>query len=400
MAHDKSKTMQSRPRLTIIPSVPVWKEGEILCFDRKFYDGLLLYTRFWPGPVSCVMSAGRSGLPDFGVIEKRADELPFTCIVIDEGTIVGIEHLTDTDIVMASADAHDQLHIAALCRKQGVRCVYVIEYIPETRFQIADLEASGPLARIRLHHFLRVKEKERRRAFSQCDGLQSNGTPAWHEYSDAPNRLLYFDTRVSREQMITDEALEQRLSTLKETRPLRLAFSGRLVQMKGADHLVKLALKLRDTGMDFHFTIYGKGELDEEMRRFISEHDLHDKLSMPGAVDFHRQLLPEIRSNVDLFVLLHRQSDPSCTYLETLSCGVPIVGYGNRAFTGILDLADVGWGTKPDDLDAVVSIIRRLDSEREEIAAKSRNGIAFGRLHDFETTFRNRIDHLLSIIPA
>ncbi|NTU52434.1 MAG: glycosyltransferase [Chlorobiaceae bacterium] len=387
----------NNPTLAIIPSVPVWQKGEKLLFDRKFYDGLQLYTRFWPGGVSCVMSSTQSALPDFGVIEKLPTELPFTCIVIGEHETVRTEHINSADIVMASADAHNQLHIAALCRNRGIKCVYVIEYIPETRFQIADLEARNPLERLRLHLYLRKSERKRRLAFELCDGLQSNGTPAYQEYGNAPNRLLYFDTRVSRELIITDEELEKRLATLTEQRPLRLAFSGRLVQMKGADHLIQLALKLRKQGMNFHFTIYGTGDLAEEMKRHIRENELEHEVQMPGAVDFHRQLIPDLQTTVDLFVALHRQSDPSCTYLETLSCGVPIVGYRNRAFGGILELADTGWGTEPDDLDAIAGIIRHLDIERKEIATKSRNSVTFGRQHDFETTFHNRIDHLLSI---
>jgi glycosyltransferase involved in cell wall biosynthesis len=167
--------------------------------------------------------------------------------------------------------------------------------------------------------------------------------------------------------------------------------------MKGADHLVKLAQLLNAKGIRFHLTIYGTGDLEDDMRTDITEHHLEKEVSMPGPVDFHTQLLPDIREKVDLFVCLHRQSDPSCTYLETLSCGVPIVGYKNRAFAGILELADIGWGTKLNDLDEIASIIGNLSTNRKEIAVKSRNSVKFARLHDFETTYRNRIDHLLSI---
>jgi glycosyltransferase involved in cell wall biosynthesis len=388
------------PSLTIIPSVPVWQQDNRLRFDRKFYDGLVLYTRYWPGPVTCIMAASQLKLPDFGIIEKTALELPFTCIILGEHEPVRAEHIRNADIVMASADAHNQLHIASLCKDNGVRCVYVIEYIPETRHQIADLDARNFMERVRLHHFLRISERKRRIAFEQCDGLQSNGTPAFNEYRDAPNRLLYFDTRVSKELIVTDNQLEKRLATLSDQRPLRLAFSGRLVAMKGAEHLVRLALRLKTSGTDFRLTIYGTGEQQEMMKHFIQEHSLEQEVQMPGAVDFQRQLLPDMKSRVDLFIALHRQSDPSCTYLETLSCGVPIVGYRNRAFAGILDIADVGWGVTADDIDAVASTIGHLDRNRDEIASKARNSAAFGRLHDFETTFRNRIDHLLTTVGA
>lgn len=387
-----------KPALTIIPSVPVWKKGETLCFDRKFYDGIVLYTKFWPGPLTLVMALNSGELPDFGVVEARPGELLFTCIVLKENELVGGEHIAGANIVLASADAHDQLHLATLCREKGIKCVYVIEYIPETRHQIIALDAPNPAVQLRQNLFLRSSERKRVQAFELCDGLQCNGTPAYHEYRQIPNRLLYFDTRVSKEQIIGDDQLETRLATLKNKKPLRLAFSGRLVAMKGADHLVQLALKLKNLNLQFHFSIYGAGDREEEMKRFVEQNDLGEQVTMRGAVDFHRQLLPELQEKVDLFVALHRQSDPSCTYLETLSCGVPIIGYRNRAFGGILDLADVGWGVQPDDFDAVARLLLRLDFARGEIAEKSMMAVQFGRLHDFDTTFKSRIDHLLSTL--
>lgn len=38
----------------------------------------------------------------------------------------------------------------------------------------------------------------------------------------------------------------------------------------------------------------------------------------------------------------HRQGDPSCTYLETYACGMPIVGYNNQAHQGILASNNAG----------------------------------------------------------
>ncbi len=343
------------------------------------------------------MATGRTGLSDFGVVEKRADELPFSCIVLGENESVTGEHIKSASLVMASGDAHDQLHISALCRQSNIKCVYVIEYIPETRYQIASLSTKNPVVLLRRLLYIWSYEQKRIAAFNLSDGLQSNGTPAYHHYHSIRNRLLYFDTRVSKDQLIGDADLETRLETLLLDKPLRLAFSGRLIRMKGADHLVKLAQILKTKGLRFHLTIYGSGDLDSEMRSDIITRHLENEVSMPGPVDFHTQLIPDLKANVDLFVCLHRQSDPSCTYLETLSCGVPIVGYNNRAFAGILELADTGWGAKMNDLDEIASIIGNLGSNRKELAEKSRNSVKFARLHDFETTYRKRIEHLLAV---
>jgi colanic acid/amylovoran biosynthesis glycosyltransferase len=386
------------PHLLIIPSVPVWLQGSDLIFDRKFYDGMLLYTQKWPGKVSCLMATTTAPLPEFGAIKKTHHDLPFTCITIDKDELIDAEHLKGASLVLASGDSYDQLHISGLCKKEKIKCVYVIEYIPETRYQIASLSAQNPFIKLRRFLYIWQYEKKRVSAFQLADGLQSNGTPAYYEYKRFKNNLLYFDTRVDNRHRISNSDLENRLAHLSEGKPLRLAFSGRLIQMKGADQLVTLARMLKKETLPFSMTIYGTGDLENEMKEFIRTHQLENEVSMPGAVDFYNTLIPDLKKNIDLFISLHRQSDPSCTYLETLSCGVPIVGYNNKAFAGLLELADFGWGAKLNDLNEIKKIIINLNKNRAVIAIKSRNSLLFSVPHDFESTFNKRVNHLLSIL--
>ena len=170
--------------------------------------------------------------------------------------------------------------------------------------------------------------------------------------------------------------------------------------MKGADHLVKFAFKLKQKNIPFHLNIYGTGELETEMKEFISKNHLGNEVSILGAVDFYKILIPDLKQAIDLFVCLHRQSDPSCTYLETLSCGVPIVGYKNRAFSGLLDISDIGWGAELNDLDEICKIVADLNNNRAELIEKSKTSVVFARNHDFEATFQKRIDHLLFTVNS
>lgn len=392
-----SMQVQSQ-HLVIIPSVSVWKNENIISFDRKFYDGIVLYTKQWPGKISCIVSLSSSSNSDFGVINKTIDELPFKCIMIETNEKITVDHLAGASIVLASADADNQLYISALCMLCKVKCVYVIEYIPETRYQIAFLSSRNPIIILRRFIYIWQQEKKRISAFRISDGLQSNGTPAYYEYKKIKNNLLYFDTRVYKNNFIEDDDLQIRLNYLSKCQPLRLAFSGRLIRIKGADHLVKLALILKQRKILYNFTIYGAGELKDEMIKFIHSHQLEKNVFLQGPVDFYKQLIPDFKTKIDLFVCLHRQSDPSCTYLETLSCGVPIVGYINKAFSGLLSLADIGWGAEINDLNKIADTIEHLNEYRNQICEKSRNALEFAIPNDFETTFQNRINHLLSLL--
>ena len=390
----------SYPYLTLIPSVPVWVEGDAFVFDRKFHDGLMRYVTAWPGRVGCLAWRGGTAPSGFGTVRTAAADLPFDVELLDAHETLTHKHLASANVVLAAADDHRQLHVAALCRELGIRCGYVIEYIPETRHQINRLEAPNPFVRWRRDLFLRRRERARRAAFAACDGLQANGMPAHDAYQAHGNCLLYFDTRMGRRSLIDDAALASRLATLQQPRPLRVAFSGRLIAMKGADHLIDVAARLQARGVACEWTIYGAGELDAPLRAMVRRLGLSHLVQLPGAVDFDTELIPAIRSRCDLYVMLHRQSDPSCTYLETLSCGIPIVGYENRALGGLLRLADIGVGVPMDDIDGVVDALMRLDADRSAIARMSRAAVVFARGHAFEDTFQRRVDHLIELAAA
>lgn len=388
------------PFLTVIPSVPVWADGDALVFDRKFHDGLMHYVAAWPGRVRCLAWRSATALSGFGVVRARAADLPFDVELLEVNETITAAHLEGATVVLATADDHRQLHVAALCRELDTRCAYVIEYIPETRHQINRLDAPNPFVRWRRDVFLRGRERSRRAAFAACDGLQANGMPAHDAYQAHGNCLLYFDTRMGRRSQIDDAALEARLATLQQPRPLRVAFSGRLIAMKGADHLIEVAARLHARGVACEWTIYGAGELDARLRARVQKLGLSHVVQLPGAVDFDTELIPAIQSHCDLYVMLHRQSDPSCTYLETLACGIPIVGYENRALGGLLSLADIGVGVTMDDIGGVVDALSRLDAERNAIARMSRAALAFARGHAFEDTFQRRVDQLIELAAA
>ena len=111
---------------------------------------------------------------------------------------------------------------------------------------------------------------------------------------------------------------------------------------------------------------------------------LERMVTMRGAVDFHATLVPEVRSEVAAYLMLHRQSDPSCTCVETLGCGVPVVGCGSKALAGIPALAHVGVGVAMDDVAAAAAAVRALDADRSLLARKARHAAAFARRHSFE----------------
>jgi colanic acid/amylovoran biosynthesis glycosyltransferase len=129
----------------------------------------------------------------------------------------------------------------------------------------------------------------------------------------------------------------------------------------------------------------------------IEKNDLEDYVSMKGVMEFKEELIPLVKNQIDLFVCCHTQGDPACTYLETMSCGVPIVGYANEAFTGLIEASRAGWAIQMSRPDLLAIKIAELDSNRELLVEESEKSLAFAAVHTFEKTFQNRISHLREI---
>jgi colanic acid/amylovoran biosynthesis glycosyltransferase len=385
--------------LVILPSIGAvpHADGQIT-ITGKFLDGVAAMARKWDGSVEVIVPPIAAATDNLDSIRIDPRELGVTVKVVPFESERLMPELAGAGIVLATV--YYLLNDAAdWCRQLGIPCVYVSEYTLKTRLQILGAEVSNPLIRARRRFWEYGQERKIRAGLRRAAGVQCNGTPTYDAYQPiSPSPLLFFDGRVEREMLISSEALERRLTSLKEGRPLRLAFSGRLIRMKGADHLPLVAQELKRRQVPFELTICGDGVLADEMRQQIHSSGLEDCVRMRGVLDFASELMPFVKQEVDAFVCCHRQGDPSCTYIETMSCGVPIVGYDNEAWAGLLRRVPAGVGVPMDDPAALADALARLHSDRESLAAMSRRALECAEQNTFEETFRKRIEHLQTLM--
>jgi glycosyltransferase involved in cell wall biosynthesis len=170
--------------------------------------------------------------------------------------------------------------------------------------------------------------------------------------------------------------------------------------MKGVNDLPLVAAHLKRMGVDFEMAICGDGEYLPQLKEDIARLGIADRVVLKGILDFKTGLVPFVTNEADLFVCCHRQGDPSCTYLETMACGVPIVGYGNEAFAGIARVAGTGWVTPVGQPIALAERIAALAQDHAALETAAHEALGFARGHTFEPTFRRRIDHLQQVLTA
>lgn len=389
--------------LLVIPSLDVGlsADGEAVRLTKKFVSGMQMYTDQWNGAVELL--AQRDESEHSGNLDDelfRRSELPFRVTVAAFDSEEAKGAVTRAAVVQGGTD-HRLNHMPALCASLDAKYVLVSEYSLRTRWQIIDAEGLNPVVAWRRKLWAWRQERANVAAAKAASAVHCNGTPTFDAYRGLNDRtLLYFDSRVTPDMLPdTPRVMDKRQPWSAES-PIRLAFSGRLNTMKGADHLVPMARALRDLGVPFVLDIYGDGPLVPDMKAAIQAHQLEGIVRLGGVLDFASELMPMVRDQVDLFVCCHRQGDPSCTYLETMACGVPIVGYANEAFEGLMQHCSAGVSVPMNDFVAMAATIDRLCRNPEQVGEMARAALAFARRHTFEQEFRLRIEDMDNLLNS
>lgn len=385
----------------MLPPAPVipMDHGRVR-LDTKFVAGMAYICANWPGRVTCVLRQGAGAIP-FGAEYDPAD-LPFDLTVLPRNAALPPMLLDECDIVEASADMHTDLDLGPRSTQSRARHVMVIENSLATRLQILRLDRQMSMPRkVKSAVWLLLQERRRRRALRQADAVQTNGYPAYDAYGGLnDNTLLYLDNRMREGMLSNRDEIAQRAASLRGGGPLRLINSGRLDPIKGAQDLVPVARALAGLGVNFTLDIYGTGNLEAELRSRIESCGLADKVRLHAPVDFETELVPISRRDADLFLSCHRQSDPSCTYIEAMGCGLPIAGYDNAMLARLVTEAQAGWTVPVGDIAALAQQIALVAANPATVEAASYSALAFARQHDFAAEFSSRRNQLLDLLKA
>ncbi|MTH34090.1 glycosyltransferase [Paracoccus limosus] len=366
-----------------------------LVLTRKYVEGAAEYARCWPGPVTSLLRLDTHPTTDMDHVEYHPGDAETGLELRPDRPEALAARLADAALVVGFL-ARNERPTLALCHRLGLPVVLVSEYSARTERQILAAEHLSLPRHLRRLLWLWRTERIRRGMLRHVDGLQCSGTPTYEAYHGiCPDTLLFFDNRVRGGEVISAEALHDKETQIAGGGPLRLVFGGRLVAMKGVDDLPKVAAELVRLGVDFRLEIYGGGPLEQELARQIAARGLQDRVRLGGVLDFQTGWIPHLRRGADLFLCCHPQGDPSSTYPEVMSCGVPIIGYANDALRGIVAQSGSGWTVPIGDTPGLARRIAALASDRDSLAAHARAARDFAAQHVFELTFGRRVAHFI-----
>ncbi len=383
--------------LLIVATAPVLEQGDTLRLDVKFVEGMREHCAHWPGPVRCILRRGAGGIP-FGA-DYRPEALGFELRLLDPGQPVGAAEMAGIAAVFAAADDAGALDLGPAARRAGAILVYSLEYTLETRLQIVRLDHDRSLPRKLWSALWNLRQERRRRAaLRAADGVQANGYPAYDAYRALnPRTMMYLDGRMTPALMATPEESAARAARLAAGAPLRLIHSGRLEPMKGAQDLLPVMAALHRAGVQATLDIYGTGSLRDGIAQGLGA--FAGRVGLHAPVDLENGLVAASRGGADIFLSCHRQSDPSCSYIEAMGCGLAVAGYDNRMWARLAAESGAGRVAPLGDVQALADRIARWDRDRAALTTACEAGVRFAARHDFPSEFRARMQHLRSLLP-
>jgi glycosyltransferase involved in cell wall biosynthesis len=365
--------------------------------DRKFHVGMCEYAARIRAPILAINPDAQDAPEAMDMIDVPVSDLPYgvlllktdaNCDLLQEETGRLRDQIARSVLVYGG-----ELGAAGIARKLGVKYVLNIDYDLSTHIAVSTTQVSNRLRKaIRASRWLwtyaRTNIPDLRGALS----VHCNGYPCYDEarrFND--HCVLFLDTRLSPDLVISEDALEQRLAE-RAKRRLRLLYSGRYERMKGSDDAVKVGLLSLERGLDIEMHCYGKGDQRSEMQRLVDEAGAGDKIHIHDSVSYPE--LVKIAQSCDAFVCCHIQNDPSATYLESMGAGLPIVGYGNRMWRRLQEESAAGFCTPLHRPNLVANSVGSLAADGDVLAKMSRAARRFAFDHTFQKEYSVRVDDL------
>jgi len=201
----------------------------------------------------------------------------------------------------------------------------------------------------------------------------------------APNMYWISDATVLNKDLVT----AARPDLIRPvSNPLRLAYVGRLVPLKGVAHIIEALGILRgDEPLSDrfpHLTIIGDGPQRPALETLVEEHSCQDVIRFTGNLD-HDALVEQLLET-DLCILPSLSEGFGKARLDAMLCGVPIIttetGFGREVVGAD---GERGWLVPAGDTIALVALLRRVLREPIDWVALRRRCKVYAEARTIET---------------
>jgi len=153
---------------------------------------------------------------------------------------------------------------------------------------------------------------------------------------------------------------------------LRLLCVGRLAPVKGYQYLLNACVLLDKTGQDFILNIIGDGQLFDELKVFITDHNLDNKVFLRGYCP--QEEISKYCNESDIFVLASLSEGIPVVIMEAMATGMPVVATKITGVPEIVEDGSTGYLVEPKNPEALANAIIKLMKEPQRAAEFGKNG--------------------------
>jgi glycosyltransferase involved in cell wall biosynthesis len=206
----------------------------------------------------------------------------------------------------------------------------------------------------------------------------------------APHVRFFLDPNFSQDQVLSDSAVEARVSALTPERPLRVLYFGRFVTYKGVDKMLLAVASARAQGANLRFDLMGDGPERPALEAMVAQLGLSEIVSFIAPRPYGETFFQVLHEH-DLLLACPLTGDTPRSTWDALASGMPVLAFDTPfyksmgAFTGAVDVTP--W-------PEVEPIARRLLSfaqDKAQLASRIRAGVKAARENSGSDWLKRRV---------
>jgi glycosyltransferase involved in cell wall biosynthesis len=254
----------------------------------------------------------------------------------------------------------------------------------------------GAVQRAQVHLYTAIYERMCRWSVARADLSLLKGSTLMERYGRfAKNAREFHDTSFSASQIISADALEKRLATLGETRPIRLVYCGRLVPRKGLDKSLEILGAALNAGAQFQFDLIGDGPEKSRLREM--SFSLGITTNFLGALPYDDSLLQRL-SEYDGLLFTPIAEDTPRMIFDGYAAGLPLIAFDIDYVRERAAQEHAAVLLPLNQIEASARILVELNLQRAPLAELARSARAAADYHCAENWYRRRADWTIEAV--
>jgi glycosyltransferase involved in cell wall biosynthesis len=260
--------------------------------------------------------------------------------------------------------------------------------------QIPDLCTALPLLqRWKMRVYCMMYERCVRYGVARATLSLLKGRALNHRYGPiASNPKNFHDTSFMTTEVVSSDILSKRTEELlKNIRPIRLVYCGRLETRKGIEESLEALMRARLKGARVTLDIIGDGGQRKSLENQAANLGVSSEVKFHGSRVYGPKLLADL-SNYDAMFFTPIAEDTPRMIFDGYAAGLPLLAYGIEYVREREAEEGAARSVPMRDLNAVADLLCEIDSDRKQLVELTKRAHQAAFYHSADSWYRRRAE--------